>query len=88
MLRDWVVRDVETGAESSVRCRDEEWCGRGLAMTFGMDTDGRTYGLTDGVIGRMTPAGVLDWQLPVGGIAVSHQHGSPCWSPDRTATER
>ena len=72
----WVLLDIDTGTESLVECHDDRWDRRALAATFGIDAEGRMYGLNDrGELGRLTPAGALDWLLTVRGAAVSGLHG-------------
>ena len=73
----WVLLDIDTGTESLVECHDDRWDRRALASTFGIDAEGRMYGLNDrGELGRLTPAGALDWLLTVRGAAVSALHGA------------
>lgn len=68
-IRDWVSLDLTTGGETTVECREE--AGYDLNVgSVGVDAAGRVYGEYE-YLGRMTPTGLLDWCVELGGITVS-----------------
>jgi hypothetical protein len=73
----WTILDPQTGAESVVEDVDNNRVI--MAGLIGLDADGRLYGHTaigGYCLGRMTPAGHIDWLVEIEGIAASQRHGA------------
>lgn len=68
-IREWVLLDPETGAQSSVDGSEDAWLI--LGRPVGVDAKAQAYGYSARVLGRMAADGRLDWRLEIAGAAVS-----------------
>lgn len=72
-VRDLVLLDPRSGVESATECSDDSW--GFMSRMIGVDGEGRAYGYSGGVLGRVTVDGQVDWRLSVTAAVVNEHHG-------------